>query len=202
VEESKVDSGDEVRYTLRVHYVVVAGDDHELQITQSDAIEHEYEWDRRGRYEIGDPTGRLPVPPIQGSQGYGASTLAFKRIFVDLTRKKGPPLTPWKQDIAMHLLEWNMAISDIIQDEMGRVTATLDLFFKNWRKGMKRARPWRSWFAYKDAGGVLFGVKLVLLQFKAADIFRDTFPDSIEWEGRDQPADTDAALKRNPVEIR
>ena len=198
----------EVLYRLRVHYLIVAGDSESLCITPSKLIEHPpYMWNC-SKEIFSHITGRRPLltaDMVTGdtAQDYGGSTLAFKQIVMSLYRDDKRILWPWQQGSAMHLLEWNIAISEIEAYRPGIFTCTLELFFKNWRRGMKWAHLWQSLFAYKDAGEAQFGAQLVLLQFKDADLCQESSQKgSMFWPGGDEPADNHpAAMHITPINI-
>jgi len=186
-----------VRYTLLVHYVIVAGDAENLQTTQSELLEKNYPWDTLTEI-FRSPTGTLSVTvPGDSSRPYGGSTLAFKHFSTVLDRKPG-----WfKRDKALHLLEWNIAIQDISVGS-GGVTAELGLFFKSWSANMIFARiPW-SFGALRHAGNARVGARFVLLQFSSVGICQhEHTSNKIEWPGWNRKPQDPAALSVIPVRV-
>jgi hypothetical protein len=186
---------DQVRYVLRVRYLVVAGDDEDVQVTPAERVTHSYTWDRRT--ELPSPlAGRAPieVPPVVGKPGYDGFAFAFKEIITTLYRRDVESRLFWRKDIAMHLLEWNMRIWTVKQLQDVRFACSLDLFFKNWSKGMRCKRLPFSLFAYRDAGEAQFGAQVVLLQFKDADrVQKGVHDGSIDWPGGNREAMDDPA---------
>jgi hypothetical protein len=166
-------------YTLRVHYVVVAGDDQNLHLTHSELVENRYTWDRKDEI-FSSSIGTLPVT-MQGddTRQYEGNLLAFKHFFTILEREPGY----FKRDKALHLLEWHIAIHDIMAHN-GTVTAEVDLFFKNWSQGMVWARPLWSFGALRQSGHAHIGASLVLLQLKTVHEFQASHTSGeIEWPG-------------------
>jgi hypothetical protein len=186
---------DQVHYVLRVRYLIVAGNDEDLQITPAEPVSYSYAWDRRT--ELPSPlAGRAPidVPPVAGKPGYDGFVFAFKEIITTLYRRDIESRPFWRQDIAMHLLEWNMRIWEAKQLEGDRFACSLDLFFKNWGKGMRCRRLPFSLFAYRDVGEAQFGAQLALLQFKDADrVQKGVHDGSIDWPGGNREAMDDPA---------
>ena len=185
-----------VSYTLKVHFVVVAGNAGDLHITESQLFENRFEWD--GKNELSEESeGTLSVT-IPGSDigQNSASTLAFKHFFTALEREQS-----WfKPDKALHLLQWNIAIQKITAGA-GAVTAELGLFFKNWRRGMIFARPLWSLGALRHAGSARIGARLVLLQFKGAAVDHTYAAQKIEWPGKNRKATDPAAESKTPVRV-
>jgi hypothetical protein len=205
VDERIPSHADQVQYVLRVHYLIVAGSDDGLSITPAEPVTHSYSWDRRTELSSSS-AGRAPidVPPIAGRPGYDGFAFAFKEIITTLYRTDIESRLFWRQDIAMHLLEWNMRIWDARQLEPDRFACSLDLFFKNWGKGMCWRRLPFSLFAYRDAGRAQFGVQTVLLQLKDTDPpQKDTHHGSIDWPGGNKEAiDDAAAIRRHRLHTR
>jgi hypothetical protein len=186
---------DRVQYVLRVRYLIIAGNSEDLYIAQAEPISHSYTWDRKSELPS-SLTGRAPihVSPVAGKPGFDGFAFAFQEFAVTLYRKGTAGRLLWRQDIAMHLLEWNMRIWEAKQLEGGLFSCTLDLFFKNWDKRMRWRRLPYSLFAYRDAGEAQFGAQLTLLQFKTLDLAKkDSQGGSIDWLGGNREATTDPA---------
>ena len=194
VSEGAPSLADQVRYVLRVRYLIVAGNEEDLRIAPAEPVEHGYTWDRRTELP-GPLAGRAPVdvPPVAGSPGYDGFAFAFKEIITTLYRREIEKRLLWRQDIAMHLLEWNLRIWDARRLDGDRYACSLDMFFKNWAKGMCWRRLPFSLFAFRDAGEAQFGAQLALLQFKDADLPRDVHDGSIDWPGGNREAIADPA---------
>jgi hypothetical protein len=185
-------------YTLRVHYVVVAGDDQNLHLTQSELVENRYTWDRKDEI-LHSSTGTLPVT-MQGddTRQYEGHILAFKHFFTVLEREPGC----FKRDKALHLLEWHIAVHDIVARN-GMVTADVDLFFKNWSQGMVWARPLWSFGALRQGGHAHIGARFVLVQLKTVHEFQPSHSrGEIEWPASDRRAIILATQAADPTAIK
>jgi hypothetical protein len=91
---------------------------------------------------------------------------------------------PGKQDLALHLLEWNITFRDIVA-ESGTLRADADLFFKNWSRGMKWTRLLWSLGALRHAGNAHVGASPTLLQFKRVHGFEASYVNHrIDWSAR------------------
>lgn len=198
-----------VKYTLWVHYLIVAGDPGDLNIALSPLVEHRYEWGLKNREEINaDDLGKrhLIGPEVimgDSSRSYAANTLAFKQVIVTLYRNpKSRRLRFWRSSKAMHLLELNVAIGHILETRLGRFSCTLDLFFKNWARRMKLAHFPLSSAAYRDAGSAQFGAQLALLQFRDAEMSEQQYHSgAIEWVGGGKPALDERAVAVHPLRV-
>ena len=194
---------DPVSYILRVHYAIIAGDDEDIHIAHTAPVSHSYAWDRRTELPstLADRESII-VPPVQGKPGFGEATFAFKQIVTTLYRGGLQETVFWRKDIAMHLLEWNLALRDI-KVRRDRFSCALDLFFRNWYKWMRWSRLPFSPFAYRDAGEAQFGAQLTLLQFRDADILQHESHDgTIDWPGWGRKATDDpVAVHKHPLRI-
>jgi hypothetical protein len=186
-------------YTLRVHYLIVAGDQDALRVTDSQLIENVYAWDAETEIHR-DQIGRLRVAVAGEDPGaYGVNTFGFKRL--SLSTELDPAfgssnLIQW--GTGMHLLSWDTAVRDI--EPVGdRVGATLDLFYKSWSEAMHEVITLTTWGAVRSAGTARVGARLALLQFKgpAADE-QLVLPGRIHWPGAGRSAREDprARLER------
>jgi hypothetical protein len=198
-----------VKYTLWVHYLIVAGDPGDLNIAFSPLVEHRYEWGLKNHEEVySDSHGKrhlIGSEVIMGdsSERYAANTLGFKQVIVTLYRNpRSRWLQFWRRSKAMHLLELNVAIGHILETKPGRFSCTLDLFFKNWSRRMKSAHFPQSSAAYRDAGSAQFGAQLALLQFKDAEMSEQQHHSgAIEWGGGGKPALDERAVASHPLRV-
>jgi hypothetical protein len=169
-------------YVLRVHYLIVGGNQDRFRVADSGMLENRYQWDLRQeitRETLG--TKRVQIPPEGTPEHRG--TLAFKRICMDATLNemdKGNPIQ-WGQ--GLHLLEWDVAIRDLHQTN-GEVAASLDLFYKNWSDAMSRFRKPLTWGAIRSSGSAEFGARLALLLFRdPASCTQQKISGRIAWKG-------------------
>lgn len=171
-------------YILRVHYVIIGGDDETMRVTESDIHQNSYTWDTE--HEIHrEEVGVRPVS-IQGADpaDYGCNTLAFKRITLqtELDEAFGHD-NPIQWGQGMHLLEWSIALRDI-QAAEGRVTAHLDLFYKCWSEAMNEVITFTTWGALRSAGSATLGARMALLQFQSARACAQLrLPGDLYWPG-------------------
>jgi hypothetical protein len=179
-------------YVMRVHYLIVAGDRDALKVTESRSFEHTYTWDMD--HEVDEDTvGVLPIRVRGDDPGrYTVNTLAFKRIFMDVTidEKQGTE-DPIQWGKGMHMLAWNHAIRDV-RAEDGDVVANLALFYKNWSEAMNAVITLTTWGAVRAAGSARMGARLALLQIRdAAEAHHRALPGRIYWPGRGLSATRD-----------
>ncbi len=179
-------------YVIRVHYLIIAGDEEAFSVTESADFEHAYAWDME--HEIHqEEVGTLPVQVSgQDPRAYAVNTLAFRHIFLDVaideTHGSDDPIQ-WGK--GMHFLEWCTAIRDIQPYDDG-VTATLDLFYKNWSDAMNEVITLTTWGAVRAGGHARMGARLALLQFReAASSQQRALPGRIYWPGRGLSAQHD-----------
>ncbi len=171
-------------YILRVHYLILAGDEGAMCVTESDYLENTYAWD--AVHEIrAEEQGLLPVEIVGKSpDSFGLNTLAFTHLSletqIDHAFTAENPIQ-WGQ--GMHLLAWNLAVRDI-QPEGRRVRATIDLFYKCWSEAMNEVITFTTWGALRSAGQATLGAQLLLLQFKhGAQATQLALPGTINWPG-------------------
>ncbi len=169
-------------YVLVVHYVIIAGDDDALHVTESDFIEHDYDWDMETEIHMAD-CGTLPVE-IEGEPGCAASTLGFRHISMAVTLDEELGTNaPVQWGKGMHFLAWSTAIRDITV-EGSTVRAALDLFYKCWSEAMNEVITLTTWGAFRAAGRAHFGVRLALLQFVEGEVRPQAgLPGHIRWPG-------------------
>jgi hypothetical protein len=179
-------------YVIRVHYLIVAGDRDALTVTESPTFEHTYTWDMEHEID-GATTGVLPVSVRGDDPGrYAVNTLAFKRIFMDVTIDEAQGTEdPIQWGKGMHMLAWHHAIRDV-QTSGEAVTAKLDLFYKNWSEAMNAVITLTTWGAVRAAGSARMGARLALLQLReAAEVHHRAMPGWIYWPGRGLSATRD-----------
>lgn len=169
-------------YVLVVHYVVIAGDNDVLHLTESDLIENEYDWDMETEIHMAD-CGTVPIE-IEGEQNCAAGTLGFRQISMTVTLNNDLGTSaPVQWGKGMHFLGWSIAIHDITT-EGGKVRATLDLFYKCWSEAMNEVITLTTWGAFRAAGRAHFGVRLALLQFAEGKAeAQAALPGRISWPG-------------------
>ncbi|MBN1248501.1 MAG: hypothetical protein JXC32_12640 [Anaerolineae bacterium] len=179
-------------YTLRVYYLIIAGDADALRVTESPDLAHAYSWDLD--HEIHQE--ELGVKPIRleadSPARYAVNTLAFKRLHTDviIDERQGTE-DPIQWGKGMHLLAWNLAIRDLVPTD-GVVRAELDLFFKNWSEAMNEVITLTTWGAVRAAGTARFETRLALLQFRSAKGGEQRrLPGRIRWPGGGLSAETD-----------
>jgi hypothetical protein len=179
-------------YVIRVHYVIIAADREALRVTESSDFEHQYAWDMDEEIHH-EAVGSLSIfvpgdDPVQ----YAVNTLAFRRLFLDVTFDEAQGTSdPVQWGKGMHMLDWHTAIRDIEPQPTG-VSATLDLFYKNWSDAMNQIITLTTWGAVRAAGRARIGARLALLQFREAEGGRQQrVPGSIYWPGAGRSAADD-----------
>ncbi len=171
-------------YILRAHYVIIAGDDETLRVTESDLFQNTYTWDTEREIHR-EKVGVRPIT-IRGADptDYECHTLAFKRITLEAELDEAfghdNPIQ-WGQ--GMHMLAWDMALRDI-QTADGGVTARLDLFYKCWSEAMNEVITFTTWGALRSAGSATLGARVALLQFKSGRACAQLrLPGDLYWPG-------------------
>ncbi len=176
-----------VFYRLFVHYLIVAGEGQNLNVEHIDLPSRkEYWWDMETELSLEDENVKAQTVEIAGDEGYKGGVLAFKQVAMSLHRdlSEGGGIKPWRHAKAMHLLAWHMAVTGGDISKAGKSTASVDLFFQNWKQGMTLTRIPLSLLAYRDAGCARFDCRLTLLQFKdCEDLTQDQHADEIDWPG-------------------
>jgi hypothetical protein len=174
-----------VYYRLLVHYLIVAGRDQNLHVENKGLqLSKQYSWDTKTELSLKDEDVAEQDVESIGEEGFQAAVFAFKQVAMSLYRdqSKGGGILPFRNAKAMHLLAWHMAITPGEIAEMGKSTASVDLFFKNWKRGMRHWRRPLSLLSFRDAGQAHFGCRLTLLQFKDSQIpAPDRYSDEIDW---------------------
>jgi hypothetical protein len=171
-------------YILRVHYLILAGDEAAMRVTEPDYVENTYSWDVE--HEIHAEEQGTQSLEVKGEppDAFGLNTLAFTHLSletqIDHAFSADNPIQ-WGQ--GMHLLEWNFAIRDI-RPEDGYVSATMDLFYKCWSEAMNEVITLTTWGALRSAGQATVGARLLLLQLKhGASATQLALPGEITWPG-------------------
>ena len=171
-------------YVLRVHYLIVAGDDDALQVTESEVERNAYAWDAEReihRHEVGTrPISVQGAPP----EAYDVNTLAFQRIALraEINREFSAS-NPIQWGKGLHLLEWDVALRDV-HPEGERVAARLDLFYKSWSVAMNEVITLTTWGALRSAGSATLQARMALLQFRRASTGGQIeLPGKIHWPG-------------------
>ncbi len=171
-------------YLLRVHYLILAGDDASMSVTESDYLENTYDWD--AVHEVHRDVQGIRSIEVEGKppDAFGLNTLAFTHLSletqIDHAFSADNPIQ-WGQ--GMHLLEWNLAIRDIHTEDKC-VRATLDLFYKCWSEAMNEIITLTTWGALRSAGRATVGVRLALLQLKqGSPATQIALPGKIRWPG-------------------
>jgi hypothetical protein len=169
-------------YVLIVHYVVIAGNNDALRVTESDLIENEYDWDMEAEINMAD-CGTLPIE-IEGEPDCAASTLGFRHISMTVTLDKELGTSaPIQWGKGMHILEWSTAIRNITFEGC-KMKADLDLFYKCWSEAMNEIITLTTWGAFRAAGRAHFGARLALLQFMEGEARpQAALPGRISWPG-------------------
>jgi hypothetical protein len=171
-------------YVLRVHYLIIAGDEGALHTAESDWIENEYAWDLETeiqREEMG-----VQAVAVEGDdpQEYDLNTLAFKHFSMTVALdEETEAQNPIQWGTGMHVLEWSVAVRGVTAAG-GQVRADLDLFYKCWSEAMNEVITLTTWGAIRSAGNAQLGARLVLLQFKDAESTAQLeLPGRIDWPG-------------------
>jgi hypothetical protein len=176
-------------YVIRAHYLIIAADRDALTVTESDDFEHCYAWDMEEEIHH-EASGVLPVHIVGDDPGkYAVNTLAFRRLFLDVIFDETQGTTdPVQWGKGMHMLDWHTAIREIQPHPTG-VSATLDLFYKNWSDAMNQIITLTTWGAVRAAGRARIGARLALLQFREAEDGRQQLlPGRIYWPGAGRSA--------------
>jgi hypothetical protein len=171
-------------YVLRVHYLIIAGDEDALQVTESEIQGTAYAWDAEReihRHEVGVRSVAVEGGP---PEAYDVNTLAFKRVALraEINREFSAS-NPIQWGKGLHLLEWDVALRDI-RPEGNQVTAQLDLFYKSWSVAMNEVITLTTWGALRSAGSARLQARLALLQFRRATTGGQIeLPGKIHWPG-------------------
>jgi len=172
-------------YMLRVNYMIIAGDEDAVHISESGYFQHQYEWDLENEITR-DAKGQIHVAVGGNDPGqYAVNTLAFKHMSMQIAiDEKHGTEDPIQWGKGMHFLEWSFAIRDIQPIDSG-VTAYLDLFYKSWSEAMNEVITLTTWGAFRGAGRAIVGARLTLLQFKDGHSpGQIELPGKIYWPGR------------------
>lgn len=179
-------------YTLRVHYLLIAGNKGTLNVTESTTLDHDYEWNLD--QEIEHATAGVRAIALRGEppDRYALNTVAFKRLYMDVMIDESQGTEdPIQWGKGMHLLAWHMAVREIAAVD-GEIHAKLDLFYKNWSEAMNEVITLTTWGAVRAAGRARFSARLALIQI--AEVGRSTqhqLPGRIRWPGGGLSAESD-----------
>jgi hypothetical protein len=187
------------RYELRAYTLLLAGDAETFNVVRpTQNATREYAWSNRGD-EIKRQRGRttLQIPLPDGWQGSAvANAPGLHRLAIDLKKTGGHVAT--RGDPSMHLLGWDMAITDLRRDS-DSVTADLLLFFKNWARGMKATHRPHSEGSLRDAGRVKLEAGVTLLQAKGGAYNPGQASTNITWRAQG-PASSEKARQEKDIE--
>lgn len=159
---------DDVDYEMRVHYVIIAGEETSFH-TASQKFGRHYNWDKKDEIHLRDLIERHT---IQGAAGYPSAALAFRWLEVSL-------------DTDHWVFEWTTYIRPIQYSESGKSEFDLGLMFKQWTTGMRFG-------AQKREGSATMQARVILLQFKEARVKHDKYSGSIRWPGTEGGAPSGA----------
>lgn len=162
-------------YNMDVHYLIVGGTARTLNVVTAEQegdegwVENEYDWDKRDEVHRSNEGSRNVRFEDVWSADSCTSTLGFGTIATVI------------EDHEPHMLEWSVAIPDV--RTRGRtVEGDVELFLKNWARGMRNAHLPASLLSFRAKGKVRFGAGITLLQFRQANHYReDSHRDAIEW---------------------
>lgn len=196
---------DRVKYEIDVYSLLIRGDDDTLTIAGRDHVMNGYEWGVGGSDEeihsenLGPATATVDTVDPDAAK----SVLAFESILIDIDQMDrsgvGHPALATAE--AVHLLEWNTAIENQTRGN-GAVSARVQLFFKNWRQGMKAAHIPQSEFALKDAGRAKFDVVVRHLQFDTTAVHeRKGRAGTIDWVGQNTDPNSADARKESEMTL-
>jgi hypothetical protein len=171
-------------YVLRAHYLIVAGDGDALRVTQSEVLENSYTWDAEIEIDREEVGSRSVAVEGEEPQRYALNTFGFQQLSLttELDQDFGSR-NPIQWGKGMHLLAWDVAVRSI-EAAGGRVTATLDLFYKSWSEAMNEVITLTTWGAVRSAGSATLRARLALLQFShAAPSRQRRLPGQLTWPG-------------------
>ena len=173
---------DRVVYDMRLRFVVLAADNHQLRETAK-TFEAAYEWDRRDELEVGGIDLNAERQQIQGSEGgYAASLLGFRRLDFDLS-KKGRYKDHW-------FVSWIHRIGEVdYRSETGTTSFDLDLLFKEWNAVTKSKVA-----SMAKAGEADLLAEVVMVQLDEGRVEREKASGTIAWPGRNRSPDSDQAV--------
>jgi hypothetical protein len=187
-----------VRYALRVYYLALGGEAETFNVVRPEQrASTAYEWPRRGN-EIGPEQGRaaLEIPlAADWADPAVANVPGLHRIAIDLEKTGGHLIM--RPDSAMHLLQWDMAITGL-RRTTGAVAVDLYLLFKNWARGMKAARRPYSEGALRDAGRARLEAGVTLLQVRGGAYEPGQASAAIRWR-TGAPASSERARRETPL---
>ncbi|NDJ55009.1 MAG: hypothetical protein GYB68_18200 [Chloroflexi bacterium] len=177
-------------YVLRVHYVIVAGTNDSLAVSESDFFENSYDWDMESEIHLSEiGTQDVSVP---ARKNWSAATLGFKHLSLQVTLdEEHGSSDPIQWGKGMHFLEWSSAIRSIRFEDQ-QVKANLDLFYKCWSAAMNEMITLVTWGAFRAAGRATLGARLTLLQFRDGTVaHQQQIPGRLYWPGGGRSAKRD-----------
>jgi hypothetical protein len=179
-------------YVIRVHYLLIGGKREAFATCETAPVEHTYHWDLEHEIQR-ESKGVVPIAiPADDVTTYTFNTLAFRQLWLDITIDETLGTEdPIQWGKGMHLLEWSMAIRDIVTSE-NNIQAKLDLFYRCWSEAMNEVITFTTWGAVRGAGSARIGARLALLQFKNAEACTQlAMPGRIYWPGGGRSATSD-----------
>lgn len=156
----------EVSLSILVGVTLLSSQRSELS-TSKHTVNHGYAWNEKTELPAERTVAHVRVEP---DPGRSAQVWAVEGFDVQV-------------DAEMHVVDFGLQVSADGADR-GRVA----MLVRNWKEGMKGARPPMSWFAFKQAGRAEWNVRAVRLAFRSASVARQRWKTELPWDGRGKPA--------------
>jgi hypothetical protein len=166
-----------------VHYIIVAGDESALAVSESGFFFNTYDWGLEEEIDL-DSCGTQKVEVDgQPPDDYAVNLLAFKHLSMEVTLDEEYGTNdPIQWGKGMHFLGWSVALRNV-RPQGERVTADLDLFYKCWSTEMNEVITLTTWGAFRAAGRAAFKANLALLQMRQGQQRTLALPGTISWPG-------------------
>lgn len=172
------------KYTVQINYLLVAGDD--AYKARKATLNRKYYWDKRIELDENAPR---QVFKGDSTKTYTAGLAAFKAISVEL-------------DEPHWFVEWHTALEPCKYNaKTGTFSVSPDVFFKQWRRRMKRysySRKHSRW-AKRKAGLAILSTQLAFIQFKDGCVKNYERRGTIRWEGKNQSVLQPASLAPDDI---
>ena len=180
-----------VRYRVVVPWLLIAGNDGDLALTEQE-LSTAYAWEDGRGAELqledvrasGTITGRVPRTDTVQDRTYSTALPVMTALSVDL-------------DDDHHMAGWASRVKlDSYDASTGDARVSMDLMFKQWNQGTRDFV-----LSYTDAGSAENVSRVGLLQLRQACTSEVTADGSITWEADGRPADSDDAVSSMPAAV-
>lgn len=193
-----IDKKKDYNYNLDVYVLIVKGENLAYEKI-SGTISNRYSWKKRAKKNeiqllkdgIKDNEKILLKT---GFDDFSNHVIGYRRLKILIhNQEKGP-------DNTVHMLGLNYNITDIRKTSLNRLKLNLEIFFRNWRVGMKKSGNMSFW-SFRQKGSFHGSVKFAALRFKTAKIKARKNIGQIEWKGKDMKATSSKALSSKKIDF-